>query len=523
MSDEPDLTFPDLPRTQLEELLGQLTDRAKDVLTSQGRLRALIRANATVTSELSLRPMLRHIVSAARQLVGARYAALGVIGHDGSLDDFIHVGMDETTARRIGDLPTGMGLLGLPTPVRVADLASHPEAVGFPQGHPPMGSFLGVPIRVRRQVFGNLYLTDSVNGEFSREDEQLVAALAGNAGVAIENARLYQELQNRQQWLAASNEIMQQLLGQHDELPLDLVLRYAMRGAEADAASIVLSDVLPDPAEPLAQRAIDSGQPVMAEDRYAVSAPLLAGGDRVLGAVTVTRRPGRTPFGDADRDQLAGFTNHVGIALELIRARADRDLLRMVEDHDRIAADLHDHVIQELFATGMGLQRVIPHLRDADQRTRVLGYVEALDATIRRIRTTIFQLHTGMVGAESLRQRLGHVIREETAALGFPPATDFAGLTGDVASGLADDVVAVVREALSNVARHSGADQASLRFVSDGDVLCAEVIDNGRGLGAPARLSGLGNLRRRAESRGGSLDIDMPPGGGTRLRWTARR
>ncbi|WP_163507187.1 GAF domain-containing protein [Fodinicola acaciae] len=565
MTDSPDneeasgLTFPELPKMRLEELLEQLGDRARDVLKAQGRLRALIRANSLVAGELSLRSVLRHILTAARELVGANYAALGVIGQDGVLEEFLHVGMDQEVVDRIGDLPRGQGILGLlirhPVPVRIPDLRDHPAAVGFPPHHPPMGSFLGVPIRIREKVFGNLYLTESAHGEFTLEDEQLVVALAGSAGVAIDNARLYQEVEQRGQWLAASTDVTRQLLTEGDEAPLELVLRYAAQGADADVASLILpedtgewivrasSGVYADEVvgqvvdldRTLAGRVIRSGKPAIVTDyqrdvhpagaisvHTALAVPLLAEDDAVIGVITVARTPDRPPFTPAQLEQLAGFTGHVGMAMALARARADQDVLRTVEDHDRIAADLHDHVIQELFATGMGLQSLAPRIRDADVQSQVLGYVDSLDATIRRIRTTIFQLRSGKVGADGVRRRLLEVISEQSTALGFAPDTDLASFGGDLPDALADDIVAVVREALSNAARHAAASTVGVHVAADAATIVVEVIDNGRGIGDTSRLSGLSNLRQRAERHGGSLDIGSPPGGGTHLHWTAR-
>lgn len=563
-SGEPDLTFADLPRLELEDLLGQLTGRAKDVLSAQGRLRGLLRANTAIVGDLSLPVVLRQITVAARDLVSARYAALGVIGPDGQLEEFVHVGMDVETVRRLGALPQGRGILGFlinhPDPIRLAELSSHPAAVGFPEHHPPMGSFLGVPIRVRNHVFGNLYLTDSARGEFSAEDEQLVTALAATAGVAIANARLYLELEQHRQWLSASTELTQQLFaGSTTERPVDAVLRYAVHGAGADTAALVvpISDTrarvqgaagaLADVAgrvveleQTLAGQVIRSGKPVLINDYAAefgtggvddvpvrigaaISVPLLAADARVLAAMTVARLPGRAAFTETDRDQLAGFAYHAGLALELDRARGEHESLRQLEDHERIASDLHDHVIQELFATGMGLEGMIDGLTRPDHRARVIGYVEALDATIRRIRTTIFALQPAQHAVDGLQQRLLDVLGEESAALGFVAGIEFSGpLDLAVSAGLADDVVAVVREALSNTARHAHASSARVTLCLLGSLLTLEVSDNGHGIGTTTRSSGLSNMRRRAQAHAGTLVFAVPSGGGTHLHWTAQ-
>jgi transcriptional regulator with GAF, ATPase, and Fis domain len=191
----PALTFPDLPRLELDQLLGQLIERAQEVIATQGRLRGLLHANQLIVGDLALPTVLRHIVEAARELVGARYVALGVISPDGGLAEFVHTGMPDDAVERIGHLPQGKGLLGAliedPHPIRLRRITDDPRSTGFPPGHPPMSSFLGVPIRLRDEVFGNLYLSESTRGEFSAEDEDLMKALAATAAVAIENARLY--------------------------------------------------------------------------------------------------------------------------------------------------------------------------------------------------------------------------------------------------------------------------------------------------------------------------------------------
>ncbi|HEY6787241.1 MAG TPA: GAF domain-containing protein, partial [Trebonia sp.] len=239
------LGFPDIPRLELDQLLVQLIDRADDVLATQGRLRGLLRANALVSEELSLPVVLRQIVAAARDLVGARYAALGVLGRDGELEQFVHAGMDEELAARIGELPRGRGILGLlisePTPLRLADLSGHPASAGFPPGHPPMTGFLGVPVRIGEEVFGNLYLTErSAGGEFTAEDEELAIALAAAAGAAIANARRFAESEQRRRWLDASARLTPQLLSGGPAQPNTLIAEHAAAAAVADFAVVAL-------------------------------------------------------------------------------------------------------------------------------------------------------------------------------------------------------------------------------------------------------------------------------------------
>jgi two-component system, NarL family, sensor histidine kinase DevS len=557
--DEPGLTFPDVPRMALEELIGRLTEQAQDVLAAQGRLRALIRANALVSGELNLRLVLRHIVSAAKDLVQARYAALGVLDDNGLLQEFIHVGMPDDLVEAIGPLPTGHGVLGLlisrPEPIRIAALGAHVDSVGFPAHHPPMRSFLGVPVRARGKVFGNLYLTESERGEFTEEDEQLVVALAASAGTAIDNARLFQQSEQRRQWLAASADVTQRLLARHNEPPMELVLRYAAQGAGADVASVVLpagdsrwtvqvavgeqaEDLVGhvvDLEQSIAGRVIQSGKPVLSTDfsidfpdreplldvGSAIGAPLVDDDRQVLGAITVGRRPGRQAFTEEDREQLAAFTSHVGVAMALDQARSDHEAMRLIEDHDRIAADLHDHVIQQLFAVGMGLQGILRTLPRKEQQARIHDYVDALDATITRIRMTIFQLRVDQ-SADSLQRRLLAVMEEETPVLGFSPDIRFTGpLDLGVGRDLADDVVAVVREALSNVGRHAAASSVAVEVGLVHGIVTVDVCDDGRGIDNPTRSSGLTNLRRRAEAHHGTFHLTRSPQGGTHLRWSA--
>src|ERR1700683_2879309 len=240
------LGFTDIPRLELDQLLVQLVVRAGDWLGPQGGLRGLLRANALVAGELSLPVVLRQIVAAARDLLGARYAALGVLGPDGGLEQFVHAGMDQELVARIGDLPTGRGILGLlisePVPIRLANLAAHPASAGFPPGHPPMSGFLGLPVRIGERVFGHLYLTERCDGgEFTAEDEELAIALAATAGVAIANARRFTESEQRRRWLDASRELTPLLLSSQVGEPHALIAQLAAAAAAADFAALAVT------------------------------------------------------------------------------------------------------------------------------------------------------------------------------------------------------------------------------------------------------------------------------------------
>jgi signal transduction histidine kinase len=554
------LSFPDVPRLELDQLLGQLIERADDVLAAQGRLRGLLRANGAVAAELSLPVVLRRIVAAARELLGARYAALGVIGRDGQLEQFVHAGMDDELVAQIGELPRGRGILGLltrePVPIRLAELAAHPASAGFPAGHPPMGAFLGVPIRVGEEIFGNLYLTErSRGGEFTAEDEELAIALAAAAGGAIANARRFTESEQRRRWLAASGELTPLLLSGAGQ-PYDLITVRAVAAAEADFAVLALprgsgdvvvvsasgpaSDKWHGVAAPLADslagRAFLDGRPFLVADcrSEADAGPLdgragplmvvpLAAGQQVLGALILGRDAGSPGFAEASLQMAAAFAANAAVTLELARARADQITLARMEDHDRIAADLHDHVIQELFALGMGLQGLAGRTDRPEHAERINGYIDTLDKVIGKIRASIFQLQVRPQDAPALQAELLELIDEHVPQLGFTPRVRLSG-SPDAGTGaaLAGDILAVAREALSNCARHAQATAAEISLATGESLITLVVTDNGRGLGTPARSSGLASMRRRAERNGGTLEFATPPGGGTRLTWTAR-
>ena len=554
------LGFPDVPRLELEQLLLQLIDRADDVLVAQGRLRGLLRANALVAGTLSLPVVLRQIVRAARDLLGARYAALGVLGRDGELEQFVHAGMNDELVKKVGELPRGRGILGLlirePVPIRLSDLNAHPASAGFPPGHPPMTGFLGVPVRIGEEVFGNLYLTErSRGGEFTAEDEHLAIALAAAAGAAISNARRFAESEQRRRWLDASGELTPLLLSGQPGQPDMLITKHAAAAAEADFATLAapygadqvivtgatgavaanLMNRTAPLAESLAGQAILTGKPsLVAGDRReaatdaldADTGPLmivpLAAGDQVRGALMLGRLAGRPGFTETDLDMAASFAGHAAVALELARARADQITLARMEDHDRIAGDLHDHVIQELFALGMTLQS---HATRADPATaeRTNGYVDTLDEVITKIRTSIFGLRQPCHAPAGLPGRLLEIVEEHTPQLGFTADISFAGRVDlNMNTALADDILAVTREALSNCARHAHATAISVSLALQDGLITMDITDNGRGPGTPARSSGLTNMRRRAERNGGSFQLTAPGSGGTHLTWTAR-
>jgi signal transduction histidine kinase len=553
---------PLLPSLRLDDLLGELQLRLQAVLDTRDRTHALLEAVVAVGSHLELEVVLRQIVEAAVELVCARYGALGVIGEGGRLAEFIPVGLSEAEIAAIHHWPEGRGLLGNlitdPRPLRLHDISTDPGSSGFPDGHPPMHSFLGVPVRIRDEVYGNLYLTEKQGGDFDEEDEALVQALAAAAGVAIENARLYAEARRQQQWLRATAEVTQRLLsGDQPGEVLELVASQAleMSGADlvalalptgdrkrlvidhacGDGAAEALGLVLP--AEGSASGIVmASGKPLTVENFSsdarvapvarqhmalgpAVLVPLGPAGD-VRGVLTAGRHQGALPLSPPAVEMVTTFAAQAGIGIELAEHRRDAQRLALFEDRDRIARDLHDLVIQRLFATGMSLQGTTALMSDPDVVHRVDQAVDALDETIRDIRAAIFSLQArGETSQPGLRARILTIMEEMTGPLGYPPGLRMAGpMDARVPGPIADQMLAALREALANVAKHAKASQVDVT-VEAGTDLVLRVRDNGVGLPKTQRRSGLANLAERASELGGTLRADPAEGGGTELEW----
>jgi signal transduction histidine kinase len=560
----PRLRFPDIPKLELDELIDQLVDRAQDVKRAQGRLRALLRAIETITGDLALEVVLHNVVESACELAHSQYGALGVIGPDGGLEQFITVGVDEQTAARIGPLPQGKGLLGAlitdPRSIRLRHMTDDSRSTGFPPNHPPMDSFLGVPIHVREEVFGNLYLANSERGQFNTDDEELVIALALAAGTAISNARLFQESAVQQRWLEASVEIGAQLLSATGEDPLSVVARRAIEIADADIVSVSL--VAPDGASfiveeafghradeligrsvplegSLAGRVLADGAPLLlnaATDNdmppthlalVMEAGPLmvlpLRGTGAPRGVLSLCRARGRHEFTSRDLAMANSFASHASVALELADSRIAEQKLVLLEDRDRIAMDLHDHVIQELFAIGLSLESTATQLADEEVAQRLRQRVEDIDRTIRRIRTSIFELRGIVSAGDGVRQRVLEVTADLAAALGFAPQVTFSGvLDVRLTDELVNDVVACVRETVTNVAKHARAKSAMVDLSLAGEVLTVMVTDDGIGVGDTSRSSGTANLRARAQKWGGTFALAPGSVGGTTATWTVR-
>jgi len=536
-----------------------------------GRWEALLDAVVAIGGDLDLHAVLERIVAAARVLSGARYAALGVIGPDGLLADFVTSGLDAETIARIGDLPRGHGVLGElirhPRPLRLRDISEHPRSVGFPAHHPRMDGFLGVPVRTGDRVFGNLYLTEKEPGDaagsgFTAADEAVVVALASAAGVAVDNARLFEQGLRRQRWLAAAATAARSLVGNGRAAGAQEITAQARAAAGAGGAALLLAagagplvveatdgegglavgDQLPEDAAAAVDGAgTDGGALAWApeplarvlglEDRgSALVRPLgrrrtslPAGADDITGLLVLTwpRGAGREAAQhvlDQDAAEVSSFAEQVALALEVARAEADRARIAVYGDRDRIARDLHDLVIQRIFAVGLSLQAVGQGALPAPLAQRLDRAVDDLDETIKDVRRTIFALHS-RPGEGDLRADVDHELALAADRLGFAPSLEVGGPLGSVPAPLRADLLAVLREALANAARHAGASAVDVR-VKVGEQALVSVTDDGRGVpSAPARRSGLANLEQRASARGGVLEIGPGAAGGTSVRW----
>ncbi|WP_413760588.1 GAF domain-containing protein [Streptomyces sp. MMBL 11-3] len=556
-----------LPQLRLDELLEELQARLDAARGTRDRVHSLLEAVLSVGRELHLEQALHSIVEAAAVLVDARYAALGVIGPDGKrLSAFHTIGVGEEQIAEIGPYPEGHGILGElirhPEPLRLARLCEHPSSYGFPPHHPPMETFLGVPIRVREQVFGHLYLTEKRDGEqFDEEDESVLSTLAVAAGVAIDNARLYEESRLRERWLQASAEITHRLMSGSDRgeilgliaerareitsatlavvaVPVENTDSLTVELALGEGAQAHRGLVLPVE-EGLIGRAFARAEAVAsadisAEERAGSGPPRFTGmgpaiavpigtGEGVRGMVLLVREAGRTVFTEKETEPLRGFAAQAAVAMELAERRQDAEEIAVLKDRDRIARDLHDLAIQRLFATGMTLQSAGRFIVHAQASERVARAVDDLDETIKIIRSTIFGLRAREEGvSRALRARVVRVVEEAVPVLGFAPSLRMEGLVDTQVPGeTADHVVAVLSEALTNIARHARADRAAVVLETDGREVRLTVSDNGVGLPAGGRRSGLRNMAERAGQLGGELDLSSPQEGGTTVVWWA--
>ena len=560
----PSAALPPLARARLDELLGELLTRVEDVLDTQERLRVLLDAVVGIAADLDLDSVLERIVRVSCQLADARYGALGVLGSgsDRRLKQFITYGLTVEQRAAIGDLPRGHGILGViidsPEPLRLQKLADHQQSYGFPPNHPPMTTFLGVPVRIRDRVFGNLYLTEKQSGDgFTIEDEEIVTALAAAAGVVIENARLYEESARRQRWLEAASEITAALVGQVErEKALELVADRAREVAAADAAAVLLrheghlaievlsgslsrkpTDVLTFTAGSVAEPVLEEGRTVQLEGAdieagitelgmsttgagapaHLLLLPLGAGGP--AGGMLVMSWSDPDGLRLSDVGLLEAFAEQAALALQVAQAQEDRGRLAVFEDRDRIGRDLHDLVIQRLFAVGLTLDNVARMTRRPEVAERITGAVDDIDATIKEIRRSIFELSSA-TRSDDLRAELAEAVATATPALGFAARLVTEGpVDSMVPAEVRPHLLAVVREALSNVGRHAHASDVSVRL-EVGDEVRLTVTDDGVGYVDTGRRSGLRNMAERAEALGGTFAVRRARGnGGTVAVW----
>jgi signal transduction histidine kinase len=562
----PSAALTPLARAGLDQLLAELLERVDEVIETQDRLTVLLDAVVGIAADLSLDSVLHRIVRTAGRLAGAQYTALGVLGPgpERRLRAFVTEGLSDEERERIGDLPRGHGLLGLiidePEPVRIADINEHPASYGFPPNHPPMRSFLGVPIRIRDQVFGNLYLTEKRGGEdFTEQDQEIVVALAAAAGVVIENARLYEEAARRERWLGAVAEITAVLLGPVSrEEALQLVAERAREAASADLATVVLrggqDDLVIQAASgdrshelvdsrltltgSLAGHVVSTGETLVVDDvgsdpRLAESAAVrevlgrlgpamvlpMRTATGVEGALTMawaTVNSGR--FHEIDVHMPEQFAEQAALALQVANAQEDQSLLAVFEDRDRIGRDLHDLVIQRLFAIGLSLENTSRLAPRPEVASRIIAAVDDIDSTIKDIRRSIFALSTP-ADATDLRRDIREVVDRAAPSLGFKPTIRTEGpVNAGVPSGVAPHLLAVLGEALSNAARHAAASAVDVELTA-GDDIVLTVSDDGKGTSEPTHRGGLRNMRERAEELGGTFTMDSSPGRGSRIVW----
>ncbi|MCA0437552.1 MAG: GAF domain-containing protein [Austwickia sp.] len=549
----------------IDDLIAEIRARAEGAQQSRERLAGLLDAVVAVSSNLDLPTVLTQIVESACVLVDATYGALGVVDDSGRhLLEFLTYGVAPGTVE--GDLPTGHGILGLllsePGPRRIADVASHPASVGvLPPGHPPIGSFVGAPIRVREEIFGNLYLTQKRGApEFSAEDEQLIVALAAAAGIAIDNAQLYRRAARNRDWAAAVGELTQTLLEGRNERAA--VARMVKRARDLGDAQLAVFAAVDPQTDTLVLQAVDTageGSPdllgaTLSSQRWrmvlANRAPLLLmidPGDAHVGEMSQDLRStaglstdgatavvpvtvgevelglialcwsGEDLRGALDTmESLTSFGEQMGLALEAARAQRARSRSTLLEDRDRIARDMHDHVIQRLYATGLSLQTA-SRLAEGLLREKLTAALDSLDAAVKDIRHAIFELHHPLPEG-GLGPELESIVEGASEVFGFVPDVSFEAL-GEIPFEYEADVLAVVREALANVSRHARATDAHVLVSAATDDVLVVVRDNGVGIETGAARSGLVNLRERAVARGGSCFAMALEPCGTQVQW----
>jgi len=526
----------------------------------------LLESLLVLASDLSLDVVLQRIVELAVKLTDARYGALGVVGSDGRLLDFITTGITPEQRQAIGPLPVGDGILGVlirdAKVLRLQRISNDPRHVGFPPNHPPMASFLGAPVIARGKVYGNIYLTEKQGApEFDAEDEAAVLVLATHAGVAIENARLYEETRRRGQWLEAVREISAAILaGAEGDRVLQIIVRRARELVDAATATIVTpaagsgSDSLtirvadgahaaqliglPVPTEgSVSGDVLRSGRPEVLADASRdgrayqpmialgnmgpmVLVPLVVRG-RPFGTLTVANPVGGAAFDEEAIRLVETFADQASLALEYGRAQDELNRLSVLDERERIGRELHDGVIQSLFSVGMGLQATANRSRDPEVQSRVEAAVTEIDRAIRDLRNYIFGLRPGILADRQLEQALEDLAREFGEKSGITTVTDIDGTIAAELAPRAADLVQLTREALSNVGKHAQATTCRVSLHRDGDQAILEIDDDGQGFDPTAPHTGLGlrNLHDRGLAIGGQVTVESKAGEGTTVRF----
>ena len=537
-------------------LVRRMHEQLDELLAARDQMEQLLRVIVDIGSNVeNLDVTLHGIVKSAMELAGARYGALGVYGSDGKLLSVIQEGIDADAAQRLGDLPRS-------EPLRVDDLTVYLRESGLAEQDPPIRAFLGIPISVRGAVFGNLYLGDDrPDRAFSDSEEIAARALASAAAVAIDNARLFERQRTSAKWMKASREITAELLSAGPATrPLQLIVDRALELTDAEQA-ILLVPTEPDlpvddvdtlvvaatagryTSQVIGQRVpvegsttggvVRHGEPLItssfryaiegftdAGERSAIVMPLRAD-DTVVGVIAVARAEQQPSFGDDYLELVSDFAQHAAVALALASGREQARELAILADRERIAHDLHDHVIQKLFAAGLDIQSTIARARSPEITDRLTGTLDDLQGTIDDIRATIFKLQNPSTETPDFRPRIQNTIAELTEDRGLATTLDISGDLAAISGQLADHAEAVITEAVSNAVRHAGASHLTVRICAD-EQLTVEVIDDGRGIpAANQRRSGLANMERRAAQVGGHCSITAGSQGGTRVCWAA--
>lgn len=514
-----------------------------------------LRALIDDTPGVALADGLRRICRSAAELLNCRVVIVAVFDGDGGLEHFVAVDPHGQTVDSVALLPVRDGPLA---PVvedgRIVTLAGEQRELELAQ----LTCVLGVPIERDGGTVGGLYLCDPLDARaFDDSDEQRALLLARVAASVIGRARLSHAAEQRQRWLSESAALTRALLAGEDLNPLRLVVERVRDMADADLVAVlaergervyevieaaglhaaaVIGRTVSAGAAPRASQVRAEVAPrvvsdMSATDRLAELADIVgaesailapfAGGGVERGLFTMYRRPERAAFTAAEIDAATMFAAQLSLALELADSRAKRERGALLDERGRIARDLHDHVIQRLFAIGLTTQSISAQV-DARVAGRLQDCVEGIDETIAQIRSTIYRLTGPLVSAEnSVRARAARLVEDMAPVLGFRAELDVRGpVDFGVEDDLTDDCIAVLREALTNAAKHAQASRVTVTITASAVELCLEVTDDGRGIGAVTRRSGLTNLRTRAERRHGRLIVASGAPRGTRLTWT---